>query len=162
MTESTSTVNASDPILHGREGLLRDCLFLLLVATLSVAPYVTRLGFYGDDWAILAALVNADDSSFRAMWDVQYEQNVNLQRRPTQILYDAVLFRASALNPLGYHEFRKEVEPTLNRGDHFGLFEGRRQLLCHLAFTIGTMFGSRGFTIVSISAASFRSASAFS
>ena len=109
MTESTSTANASDPILHGRGGVLRDCLFLLLIATLSVAPYVTRLGFYGDDWAILAALVNADDSSFRAMWDAQYEQSVNLQRRPTQILYQAVLFRASALNPLGYHGSGEEI-----------------------------------------------------
>jgi hypothetical protein len=109
VTESTSTANASDPILHGRGGVLRDCLFLLLIATLSVAPYVTRLGFYGDDWAILAALVNADDSSFRAMWDAQYEQNVNLQRRPTQILYQAVLFRASALNPLGYHAVNAAV-----------------------------------------------------
>jgi len=109
MTESTSTANASNPILHRGGGVLRDGLFLLLVVTLSVAPYVTRLGFYGDDWAILAALLNADDSSFQAMWDVQYAQSVNLQRRPTQIVYHAVLFRASALNPLGYHAVNAAV-----------------------------------------------------
>jgi len=109
MTESASAANASHPILHGGGGELRDCLFLLLVVTLSVAPYITRLGFYGDDWAILAALVHADDSSFRAMWDAQYAQSVNLERRPTQILYHAVLYRASALNPLGYHAVNAAV-----------------------------------------------------
>jgi hypothetical protein len=108
MIASTSAATASNPS-PPKAGVLGDNLFLLLVVALSVAPYVSRLGFYGDDWAFLAALVNADNQSLRTMWDVQYAQSANLQRRPTQIVYQSLLFRAFALNPQGYHAVNATV-----------------------------------------------------
>lgn len=108
MAGTTSAANASRSIPE-RGDALRDSLFLLLVVCLSVAPYVSRLGFYSDDWAFLAALVHAPDHSLGAMWDAQYTQSVSLRRRPTQIVYQSVLFRAFALNPLGYHAVNNAV-----------------------------------------------------
>src|SRR5688500_14516751 len=40
-----------------------DLVMLTILAALSVAPYVFRLGFYSDDWAILSMLVNSPDQS---------------------------------------------------------------------------------------------------
>ena len=104
-----TAANASNPVPSESATVLSDCLFLLLVVTLSVAPYVSRVGFYSDDWAFLAVLVNADNQSLGAMWDVQYAQSISLRRRPTQIVYQSMLFRAFELNPLGYHAVNAAV-----------------------------------------------------
>ena len=109
MIGSTSAATRSNRTLPKGGGVLSDSLFLLLVVTLSVAPYVSGLGFYGDDWAFLGALVNADNQSLGSMWDVQYAQSANLGRRPTQIVYQSLLFRAFALNPRGYHTVNAAV-----------------------------------------------------
>jgi len=65
-------------------------------------PYVTRLGFYGDDWAFLGAL-STSDQSLVGLWEREYEFNAGLRTRPTQILYQAVLYALFGLRPLGYH-----------------------------------------------------------
>jgi len=33
-----------------------DCLFLFIIGTLTMVSYAVQLGFYGDDWALLASM----------------------------------------------------------------------------------------------------------
>ena len=79
-----------------------DLAILALLAAVSVAPYVWRLGFYSDDWAFLAMLLNSPDQSFSGLLAIQYPID-NLRMRPTQMVYQAVLFTAFGIRPLGYH-----------------------------------------------------------
>jgi hypothetical protein len=79
-----------------------DAAFLSFIVVASIITYVTRLGFYSDDWAFLGAL-RTSDQSFVGLWERQYELNANLRMRPTQILYQAVLYALFGLRPLGYH-----------------------------------------------------------
>src|SRR5688500_3053808 len=85
-----------------RERLASDLVMLIILATLSVVPYVFRLGFYSDDWAILSMLVNSPDHSLSSLFASQYADD-NMRVRPTQIVYQAVLFKAFGLRPVGYH-----------------------------------------------------------
>lgn len=78
-----------------------DLVILTVLATLSVVPYVLRLGFYSDDLGFLAMLLDSPDQSLRGLIAIQYP-NDNLRMRPTQMVYQAVLFKAFGLRPLGY------------------------------------------------------------
>ena len=89
-------------LLH-RRGNLLDSAFLSVVILSSALLYVTRLGFYSDDWAFLSIMSTSDDRSLLGLWQQQYQFNANLQMRPTQVLYQAVLFTLFGLEPLGYH-----------------------------------------------------------
>src|SRR5262245_49170508 len=80
-----------------------DLVILALLAALSVAPYVLRLGFYSDDWAILALLLNSQDQSLSGLLATQYHNNDSFRMRPTQMVYYAALFTAFGIRPLGYH-----------------------------------------------------------
>jgi len=82
--------------------LRSDLAILALLAALSVAPYVYRLGFYSDDWGFLSMLLNSHDQSFSGLLAIQYP-NDNLRMRPTQMIYQAALFTAFGIRPLGYH-----------------------------------------------------------
>jgi hypothetical protein len=84
-------------IAHGDAG------FLVTVVLLSASVYVTRLGFYSDDWAFLGALETSDDKSLFGLFASQWNSNANLRMRPTQILYQGTLFSLFGLHPLGYH-----------------------------------------------------------
>jgi hypothetical protein len=86
-----------------RRGTLLDSAFLSVVILSSTLLYVTRLGFYSDDWAFLSIMSTSDDRSLLGLWHQQYQFNANLQMRPTQVLYQAVLFTLFGLEPLGYH-----------------------------------------------------------
>ena len=82
---------------------VHDLLFLAFIVTFSVAPYVTQLGFYSDDWTYLGVLLNSSDQSFTGLFKAQYAFTAYLRQRPTQIALQAVLFRSFGLDPLGYH-----------------------------------------------------------
>lgn len=79
---------------------IMDVLFIILVGMISVIPYMQKIGFYSDDW------------SFLSMFHFVKSQNVidlfiaantpNTFMRPVQNFYDAALFAAFGLNPLGY------------------------------------------------------------
>jgi hypothetical protein len=84
------------------ERLRSDLAILALLAAFSVAPYVYRLGFYSDDWGFLSMLVNSQDQSFSGLVAIQHP-NDNLRMRPTQMVYQAALFKAFGTRPLGYH-----------------------------------------------------------
>jgi hypothetical protein len=38
------------------QSAIHDCLFLFVIGTLSMANYAIQLGFYSDDWALLASM----------------------------------------------------------------------------------------------------------
>jgi hypothetical protein len=88
--------------LH-RRGNLLDSAFLSLIILSSAIFYVTRLGFYSDDWAFLRIMSTSDDRSLLGLWHQQYRFNANLQMRPTQVVYQSVLFKLFGFAPLGYH-----------------------------------------------------------
>lgn len=88
-----------------------DSFFLIFVVTASFLPYITGLGFYSDDWAFLGVLSNSDDQSILGLVHQQFASNdvIRIQARPTQIAYQAVLYRAFGLEPLGYHLFNAAI-----------------------------------------------------
>ena len=85
----------------GDAPLKGDLAMLLILATLSVAPYVLKIAFYSDDWGFLSMFLNSADQSLSGLLAAQY-QNANLRMRPLQMVYKAVLFRAFGLSPVGY------------------------------------------------------------
>lgn len=79
----------------------RDCVFLGLVIALSVALYVSALGFYDDDWAFLGDLWFSKDQSLLGLFRTFNEGE--RQVRPMQVAYLPMLYWWFGLNPLGYH-----------------------------------------------------------
>ena len=91
--------------LHSRSELPRtvaqrsitvDALCLAAITALSALPYVTHLGFYTDDWGLLAGF--STDSSRGLAAAIS-----DFGERPAQGIYLAGLFRLFGLQPLGYH-----------------------------------------------------------
>jgi hypothetical protein len=80
-----------------------DLVFLAAVVMVSVAPYVAHLGFYGDDWTFLGTVTNATNHSVATLVREQLAFDPDGPARLTNIVYQTVLFRVFALNPLGYH-----------------------------------------------------------
>src|SRR4029450_8496666 len=80
---------------------LRDSLFLAAIVLLSSSLYVTRLGFYSDDWFFLDKMSRAASASipelFRSLHDQQYAM------RPGLLLCLTTLYSFFGLQPLGYH-----------------------------------------------------------
>ena len=91
------------PTLGARASLAKDAIILVVVALLSVLPYASRLGFYSDDWEYLALLQNAPDHSLIGLVRTQYAFKAHLRMRPTQIVTQALLFKAFGLKAQGYH-----------------------------------------------------------
>lgn len=76
---------------------LTDAALLATITILSALPYVGSLGFYSDDWGLLAGFSALDKHSF---WEAA---SGGFAGRPVQALYAAALFNLFGLNPLGYH-----------------------------------------------------------
>ena len=72
-----------------------DALCLAAITLLSALPYLPRLGFYTDDWGLLA--------DFSTNWRGLSGAIINFPDRPVQGLYLASLFELFGLQPLGYH-----------------------------------------------------------
>lgn len=82
---------------------LQDCLFLSLIVQLSLILYVGGLGFYSDDWELLALFNSSSDQSLSGLfWSVYYAQPAT-RTRPVQMLCLAELYWSFGLHPLGYH-----------------------------------------------------------
>jgi hypothetical protein len=77
-----------------------DCAFLAAVIGISTLPYVRGLGFYYDDYSVLAQLNGAHDQSLVGLYHAVRPLN---GQRPLQSLTFAALDRLFGLNPLGYH-----------------------------------------------------------
>jgi len=83
----------------GRDGRILDAGVLVAVVALSALPYVTRLGFYSDDWNLLAGFESAARSGQSVIAATLPDYGV----RPVQGIYLAALYESFGLHPLGYH-----------------------------------------------------------
>lgn len=81
-----------------RRDVAIDCLALGSIALLSAIPYLAGLGFYSDDWGLLAGFEAA--SRHGALPSLLAR---DFMARPVQGLYLASLFELFGLRPLGYH-----------------------------------------------------------
>ena len=79
-----------------------DCLLLGAVAVLTCFPYITRLGFYSDDWGMLAAFSSLTDHFFGRLFSSHAHHYFGLFR-PGHLLYQALLYKVFGFQPLGYH-----------------------------------------------------------
>jgi hypothetical protein len=79
---------------------LLDCTLLAAVIGISTLPYVRGLGFYYDDYSVLARLDASHDHSLLGLYHAVRPLN---GQRPLQSLTFAALYRVFGLNPLGYH-----------------------------------------------------------
>lgn len=81
---------------------VHDCLFLVVIAILSLSLYVADLGFYNDDWALLSSMHLSSDQSLVGVFTAVDSSQDN-EIRPIQFLGYAVPYKLFGLNPLGYH-----------------------------------------------------------
>jgi hypothetical protein len=79
---------------------LLDGAFLAVLVGVSTLPYIRGLGFYYDDYSVLAQLDAAHDHSLGGLYHAVRPLN---GQRPLQSLIFAALYRVFGLNPLGYH-----------------------------------------------------------
>src|SRR6266705_3515470 len=77
-----------------------DCAFLAAVTAVSLLPYVGGLGFYYDDYSVLARMSGVHNGS---LVDLYHAVRPLTGQRPLQALTFAVLYRVFGLHPLGYH-----------------------------------------------------------
>jgi hypothetical protein len=89
---------AASSVSASRQRLV-DCLCLALLVVLLVAPFLSRLGFYSDDWWVLASFQrDLTQGNFGLHTIVR-----GFEARPLQGAYLALLYCAFGLEPLGYH-----------------------------------------------------------
>ena len=79
-----------------------DCLLLGAVAVFTCFPYITGLGFYSDDWGVLAAFSSLTDHFFGRLFSEHAHHYFGLFR-PGHMLYMALLYKVFGFQPLGYH-----------------------------------------------------------
>src|SRR5690348_7922802 len=82
---------------HGRD-CLHDCVFLTLLVLVSFIPYVGRLGFYTDDWGVLAKFLGSHDQTVLSLFRL-----LRYPYRPVETLYFTLQYKLFGLHPLGYH-----------------------------------------------------------
>jgi hypothetical protein len=75
-----------------------DALLLIAAVIVTGLPYVTRLGFYNDDWSYIAAYENSPHKDFRSLIVAATEW-----ARPVMATYDVLLYRLFGAAPVGYH-----------------------------------------------------------
>jgi hypothetical protein len=86
-----------------KRAIRADSLGLVLVVAASAVLYFWRLGFYSDDWSILAHLeVGGSDRSFGALLERTFD-NHEIRTRPVYGVWITVLYRLFGLEPTGYH-----------------------------------------------------------
>jgi hypothetical protein len=76
-----------------------DCLCLALLVVLLAVPFLSRLGFYSDDWWVIAQFQrDLSQGHFGLQTMVR-----GFEARPLQGAYLAALYYAFRFEPLGYH-----------------------------------------------------------
>jgi hypothetical protein len=87
--------------IHAYSG--QDCFFLALVMILSSSLYISRLGFYWDDWFLLKIFHFSRDQSLIVLVRSLVEGIPDIVARPVQAVHLAVLYQLFGMKPLGYH-----------------------------------------------------------
>src|SRR6516164_5227039 len=85
-----------------QQSAFHDCLFLIVLASLSLSNYIGGLGFYSDDWGLLSSMNLSPDQSFSGVFravDLSQDNEI----RPIQFLAFTGFYKLFGLNPLGYH-----------------------------------------------------------
>jgi hypothetical protein len=77
-----------------------DCIAVEIVALLSLAPYRASLGFYSDDYWVLAWFAMADDPSLSGLFSIMMHSSANT--RPVQVVSTVLLYDQFGLSPFGY------------------------------------------------------------
>jgi hypothetical protein len=85
-----------------QQSAFHDCLFLIVLASLSLSYYISGLGFYSDDWGLLSSMNLSPDQSFSGVFTAVNSTQDN-EIRPIQFLAFTVFYKLFGLNPLGYH-----------------------------------------------------------
>lgn len=98
-----TATGAGRPAPLPNSAVLIDALSLVAITLLSAMPYVGRVGFYSDDWSLLAGF------SARANLPLVQLASEGFPGRPVQALLSALLFKLFGLDPLGYHVFDTAV-----------------------------------------------------
>lgn len=78
-----------------------DDLVVAVAGFVAAAFFVPHLGFYSDDWVLVAACQLAPDRSLGDLFLGTHAQH--FASRPVQGLYSLALCKAFGLSPLGYH-----------------------------------------------------------
>ena len=79
-----------------------DCAFLAAAVIVSLAVYVSNLGFYLDDYGVLWRMNASHDQSLVGLY---HAVRSGTGQRPLQAGLFAFLYRLFGLDPLGYHLF---------------------------------------------------------
>lgn len=90
----TAASSLARGIAQTRTASAIDAACAALVTLVSALPYVSHLGFYSDDWGLLAGFSTPGPHSI---------EGDGFPGRPIQGIYLTLLFRAFGLDPLGYH-----------------------------------------------------------
>ena len=77
-----------------------DCTAVAIIAFLSLAPYRASLGFYSDDYSLMAAFANAADPSISGHISLMMDSMANI--RPVQVVSIVLLYHQFGLSPFGY------------------------------------------------------------
>jgi hypothetical protein len=100
MTHAAGIAQPASPRTIARADAAVDCAFLAAVTVVSLLPYVRGLGFYYDDYSVLARMSGVHNGS---LVDLYHAVRPLTGQRPLQALTFAVLYRIFGLHPLGYH-----------------------------------------------------------
>src|SRR5216683_2681571 len=80
---------------------IHDCLFLIVIAILSLCNYITSLGFYSDDWYLFSFMSLSSDQSLTGVFTAV--SSTDHEIRPVQFFEYVAPYKLFGLDPLGYH-----------------------------------------------------------
>src|SRR5215510_2979246 len=102
---TNGTANDSNLVLHKPlyGHTVRDCCFLAITTILSSIFYISRIGFYWDDWLVLKIFHFSHDQSVIGLTRSVFAEWPEMKSRPLQALQWAVLYPLFGQTPLGYH-----------------------------------------------------------
>ena len=86
-----------------------DVLVLTLISVLPQTPFLSRLGFYADDWLFLSTFAASPGRSPLALFETVFSAQPWARVRPVQLGYLSTLFWMFGEQPLGYHVFNLAV-----------------------------------------------------
>jgi len=89
--------------------VLLDSGFLAFIVLVSLVLYVSRLGFYSDDWSLLATMDLADDSSVIKLITIMFRDHPEMRSRPVEVLHYVVLYKVFGVQSWGYHVVNSTV-----------------------------------------------------